>query len=875
MLKFEEGVVVEQGLSTGGYFQVNGVGTFEGRNINVRITQISNHPDINGSVNKGGFVVLNNPNGLDPDTWVDFHIEMIDDNDQPIALPVTYWSVFDIEGPMPNKPESVRLRKDEVGENGENVTLHAEKPLTTINESDSDYIQYKAYGDYVPNPKDPHDLTEAQKEISAGFKMESQSEFYLGYQNVNAGRNCLLYSKTNEVLDPPTCDPCAPTCDCPEGEISVEGLPDGDGNRTCTCEPEEVEEFTEEGSGHCTDENSMTPGNFSANGYTKEACEKACINYHDDDCMGYSINASGRCALWIDSQDVEDVLPGLDGFKDLKGFDNPDWTEGNCLVQNKPVGNVTWMCYIRADHCEEEECCACEEPVEPERDLCENITEPCLCVDTCGWSSSDGTCKTGSSTDCYECKTGDNCVEGSCDSCEGSYDPLTTCQCTADCAEYENCCETCEPGPYEEKGTGYCTDENNNSPANFSANGYTKEACENACASYHDGDDCMGYSINASGRCALWIDSQDVEDVLPGLDGFKDFKGWDQPDWTEGNCLVQNKPVNNVTWVCNIRRDHCDANGCRDIIDPCACVESCGWDNGTCEPDGNTDCSECSTMLGCTTEEDECSDVAPSAHMKFEDGEVVEQNLSSGGAFQVNGVATYEGKNVNVRITQITDHPDINGSVNKGGFIVLNNPNKLEADEWVDFHVELIDDNGQPMALPVSYWSVFDLEGPMPNKPESVRLRKDEVGENGENVFLHETNPLTTINEDESDYIQYKAYTGFVDNPKDPHNLTEAQKEISAGFKLDSASEFYLGYQNVNAGRNCLLYSTTNEVIDPPICCQCTADCAGYQNCCETCESEEEFPEAGTGYCIDESGMTPANFSAGQYTKEACEDAYR
>eukprot|EP00494_Astrolonche_serrata_P026645 UN26907 len=120
----------------------------------------------------------------------------------------------------------------------------------------------------VGNPKDPNNMTEAQKKISAGFKIENASEFYLGYQNMNAGRSCFLYSATKELLSSPICfecvtvecpcegeqraywfadddgcsacdcEPC-PMCDeCPEGEMSVEGLPDDDGCPTCSCEPE-------------------------------------------------------------------------------------------------------------------------------------------------------------------------------------------------------------------------------------------------------------------------------------------------------------------------------------------------------------------------------------------------------------------------------------------------------------------------------------------------------------------------------------------------------------------------------------------------------------------------------------------------------------
>eukprot|EP00494_Astrolonche_serrata_P028261 UN28526 len=121
----------------------------------------------------------------------------------------------------------------------------------------------------IGNPKDPNNLTEAQKKISAGFQLDNRSEFYLGYQNMNAGRSCFLYSTTNEVLDPPICvecvemecpcpgeqranwftdddgcsacecEPC-PACECPEGEISVDGEPDEDGCLTCSCETVET-----------------------------------------------------------------------------------------------------------------------------------------------------------------------------------------------------------------------------------------------------------------------------------------------------------------------------------------------------------------------------------------------------------------------------------------------------------------------------------------------------------------------------------------------------------------------------------------------------------------------------------------------------------
>eukprot|EP00494_Astrolonche_serrata_P027051 UN27314 len=97
------------------------------------------------------------------------------------------------------------------------------------------------------------------------------------------------------------------------------------------------------------------------------------------------------------------------------------------------------MCYIRRDHCDKEE-------------ECSDITDPCDCVENCGWSSETGTCEpsTDANTNCSECTTMDGCTEGSCENCEGAYDEMKTCQCTPDCKDYGNCCETCDHDPCAE-----------------------------------------------------------------------------------------------------------------------------------------------------------------------------------------------------------------------------------------------------------------------------------------------------------------------------------------------------------------------------------------------------------------------------------------
>eukprot|EP00494_Astrolonche_serrata_P031247 UN31516 len=234
---------------------------------------------------------------------------------------------------------------------------------------------------------------------------------------------------------------------------------------------------------------------------------------------------------------------------------------------------------------------------------------------------------------------------------------------------------------------------------------------------------------------------------------------------------------------------------------------------------------------GCTQD---CA-VAPSAEIKFENGQPQLSTLGIGGEFRINKVGTYEGRNINIRITQTSEFDIGEGIVNNKGFVILNNPNKLTRDEWIDYRVQFLDDADEPIILPVSYFSAFDIEGPKNNKPESVRLRNDQVLPG--DIFLHLTNPLETIPGDI--YTQYKAVSSaMIPNPKDPNNLTEAQKQASLGFKLVNASEFYLGYQNVNAGRSCFLYSVTLELLTKPLCFEAPPTCEGdqfYSSCHSAC----------------------------------------
>merc|ERR1719195_171771 len=99
----------------------------------------------------------------------------------------------------------------------------------------------------------------------------------------------------------------------------------------------------------------------------------------------------------------------------------------------------------------------------PEGYDCQSDYDPCSCPDGSGWSKDLMTCVEGSTTSCDECPTMEGCVADSCavSLCPDSYDPMRLCQCTANCEEYENCCEdadVCDGGSESEEEEDGCVD---------------------------------------------------------------------------------------------------------------------------------------------------------------------------------------------------------------------------------------------------------------------------------------------------------------------------------------------------------------------------------------------------------------------------------
>eukprot|EP00494_Astrolonche_serrata_P021979 UN22228 len=247
---------------------------------------------------------------------------------------------------------------------------------------------------------------------------------------------------------------------------------------------------------------------------------------------------------------------------------------------------------------------------------------------------------------------------------------------------------------------------------------------------------------------------------------------------------------------------------------------------------------------------------SPSVNINLEDGEIVgQQNMSQpGGELRIRNVGTYDGRNINIRMTQTSTRNISDGNLTATGFMAVLSSDALTSTQWVNFKVELIDDNDQPVVLPVMYWSIFDLEGPA-DKKEAVRLRNDQVSE-----FYR--NGLQEINDGEYRIFRATA-AGTVSNPTDPHNLTAAQKSASVGFKVENRSFFMFGYQNVNSPRSCFLYASTDEVVGT-FCPVCSA--YGYEdgvtdgnpNSCV--DNETELDAGDSCYIKCKEGYTQSGF---------------
>eukprot|EP00494_Astrolonche_serrata_P002043 UN02049 len=315
-------------------------------------------------------------------------------------------------------------------------------------------------------------------------------------------------------------------------------------NQQGQCAPAEVVE-DDEFDGICKDQNGKSPPNYSKNGQSKTDCAAACSA--ERLCVGYSHNTAGRCALWVE-QNIG-TCPAKSGFQKHPGN---GWIMGQSEITKQTNVSAAelaagWICVPDKS----------KEPVETVINyttigagmctMSDNTTSPSnyskdynsaqdsadFCREECDrtnrcigfsilthkvtaalmrcalWVDQAGGSKGGWQYNAGEAgwNYGVSTIEGS--------DKATTAAGVWNCYQRNSTVQigqTVVDYKFTSKGTGVCTNNENQGSANLSKNGVEMSDCEAYCKQYANCK-AIGYMMtgedgNMLKRCALYIDEQ-------------------------------------------------------------------------------------------------------------------------------------------------------------------------------------------------------------------------------------------------------------------------------------------------------------------------------------------------------------------------------
>eukprot|EP00494_Astrolonche_serrata_P029775 UN30042 len=153
------------------------------------------------------------------------------------------------------------------------------------------------------------------------------------------------------------------------------------------------------------------------------------------------------------------------------------------------------------------------------------------------------------------CDCADNCPHnqyckldgedlGNCESCN-----LVDCE--GDVNEDEDECCSRSRLVFIPKGQGLCNNDLNGMAPNYSRNGMDEEGCKDAC---RETDDCIGISLSLGGRCALWMNVDQLTESHPVFG-----PGHPGVNWRKGDCLSHSD--NQESWSCHIFAGICEYDG--------------------------------------------------------------------------------------------------------------------------------------------------------------------------------------------------------------------------------------------------------------------------------------------------------------------------
>jgi len=178
--------------------------------------------------------------------------------------------------------------------------------------------------------------------------------------------------------------------------------------------------------------------------------------------------------------------------------------------------------------------------------------------------------------------------------------------------------------------------------------------------------------------------------------------------------------------------------------------------------------------------------------LNFDHSQVVYSNLGGGGpdlnspeGVKYANIASYNGRSIDLTINAVGDYTAFKASKNgKKAFYGIINMNK-GAEATLDFSLTGTDD-GQPVAIDALYFSVLDLD-----EGKRMKLRESVTVAGYASSYLTEDTEIkmSTLGSGVVRFDSSMPGTGR-DNPKDPNQLNERQKNRAATFLFDHADSW-------------------------------------------------------------------------------------
>jgi len=202
----------------------------------------------------------------------------------------------------------------------------------------------------------------------------------------------------------------------------------------------------------------------------------------------------------------------------------------------------------------------------------------------------------------------------------------------------------------------------------------------------------------------------------------------------------------------------------------------------------------------------------------FDHSTVVYSNLGGGGpdlnspeGVKYQGVATYNGRSIDLTINAVGEYTAFKASKNgKSGKYAIINMDKSSSAEF-QFSLSGTDDDA-PVTIDAFYFSALDLD-----EGKRMKLREGVTVDGYASSYLTEDTEIKTTTQGNGVVLFESSMPGKgKDNPKDPELLNERQKNRAATFLFDSASSWRVGLRvggGPPSGRNFMFAGKSSVVF--------------------------------------------------------------